>query len=81
MCDGLIRFYTIDDVRQWQPVWMWTTLASAVVLILFAAMFHSKAAGKDVETPAEAAEELEEAIRTAPSIEPTGLAEEPGAAE
>ena len=50
-CDALINAYTVDGVRQWQPVWTWTTVASAVVLILFAALFHSSLAGKKSETP------------------------------
>ncbi|MDZ7617001.1 MAG: MFS transporter, partial [Patescibacteria group bacterium] len=41
LSDWLIKAYTVDDVRQWEPVWMWTTVVSAVVLVLFAALFHS----------------------------------------
>ncbi|MDY0169616.1 MAG: MFS transporter [Thermoguttaceae bacterium] len=51
VCDALINAYTVDGVRQWQPVWSWTTVASAVVLVLFAALFHFNLAGKKPETP------------------------------
>lgn len=47
--DWLIKFYTVDDVRQWEPVWMWTTVVSAVVVVLFAALFRSKVAGRSAD--------------------------------
>ncbi len=50
-CDALINAYTVNGVRQWQPVWTWTTVASALVLVLFAALFHSNLAAKKSETP------------------------------
>ncbi|MFW5692885.1 MAG: MFS transporter [Thermoguttaceae bacterium] len=78
LCDALIRHYTVEDVRDWEPIWMWTTVVSAVVLVLFAALFRSKVAEKGAGTPEEAAEEVEEAIQTAPAVEPTNLAAEPG---
>ncbi len=78
LCDALIRHYTVEDVRDWQYIWMWTTVVSAVVLVLFAALFRSKVAVKGAGTPEEAADEIEEAIQTAPAVEPTNLATDPG---
>ncbi|MBN1816184.1 MAG: MFS transporter [Sedimentisphaerales bacterium] len=42
LCDWLIKAYTVDNIRQWQPVWLWTTIASAIVVVLFAIAFHDK---------------------------------------
>ncbi len=39
LCNWLIEAYTVDGVRQWQPIWMWTTIASAVVMVLFILAF------------------------------------------
>lgn len=54
LCDWLIKHYTIleagKEVRQWEPIWMWTTVASAVVLVIFAVAFKDKT--KAPETPA-----------------------------
>jgi len=81
VCDALIKVYTLDGVRDWQPIWMWTTVVSAVVLVLFAALFHSKLAVKDAEKITEATGEVEEAVREAPAVEPTSLPAEPGTQE
>lgn len=78
LCDALIRHYTVEGVRDWEPIWMWITIVSAVVLVLFAALFRSKVAVKGAGTPEEAAGEVEEAIQTAPAVEPTNLPAEPG---
>ncbi len=36
----VIGVYTVDGVRNWQPIWLWTTLVSALVLVLFAVAFR-----------------------------------------
>ena len=54
--DYVIKVYTVEDVRKWQPIWLWTTLASALVLVLFAACFRDKTQpGKTADVPADEA--------------------------
>lgn len=61
LCNWLIETYTVDDVRQWQPIWMWTTVASAAVMIIFALAFKDKT--QDIEkADVIAAEEEEPAV-------------------
>lgn len=45
--DWVIKTYTIEGVRQWQPIWMWTTVASALALVLFAIFFRDKTSPVD----------------------------------
>jgi len=59
--DWVIGIYTIDEVRQWQPIWLWTTIASAAVLVIFAVAFHDKTQHVEKEDVM-AAEEEEPAV-------------------
>ena len=53
LCDWLIKAYTVveagKEVRNWEPVWLWATVASAVVLLLFALAFKHTTKGASEE--------------------------------
>ena len=78
LCDGLIRWYTVEGVRQWQPVWTWVTVASAAALVLFAALFYSKVAVKGWAAEPEVEQEVEQAIEAVSGPEPTEAVQEAG---
>ncbi|MBN1125179.1 MAG: MFS transporter [Sedimentisphaerales bacterium] len=61
LCDWLIKAYTVEDVRQWQPIWLWTTIASAIVVVLFAIAFHDRTQAVE-KSDVTAAEEEEPAV-------------------
>ncbi|MBE0537676.1 MAG: MFS transporter [Phycisphaerae bacterium] len=56
--DWVIKVYTIDGIRQWQPIWLWTTIVSALVLVFFAVFFRDKTS--PVDTTEVATAEIEE---------------------
>ncbi len=37
------------EVRHWEPIWMWTTVAAAIVLVLFAVLFRDKTTAPGAE--------------------------------
>ncbi len=69
--------------KNWEAMWIFSTVVSVALLVLFALIFRDPVASLAAEKKEEAAEEVEEAIETAPAGEPTGMAvdETPGAEE
>jgi len=55
LCAWLIDAYKVNGVRHWEPVWMWTTVASAVAMVLFALLFHDKTKPAEEQPAPEAA--------------------------
>lgn len=79
--DAVITAYTVEGVIQWQPVWMWLTLSSALPLVLLFTVFHSNVTMKGWAAEPEVSQEVEQAIEATTGPEPAEVAEEAAEAE